>query len=182
MGSVRLLLRRRRRECGQINPFSSIVMAGVLVPLLTMPGVVPPWRQDLPERERPISVTIGDTTIQAELSDEPEERSLGLGYRDGLTPGTGMLFVFPRAEPRTFWMRGMRFCLDIIWIDDGAVVGAAESACPSPLTTDVADLPRSPSPSPVQYVLEVPAGFMQTHGIAAGAPVSFDPRPDIPPE
>ena len=41
----------------------------------------------------------------------------GLAFR----PGTGMLFVFPDASPRSFWMKGMRFCLDIIWIEDGII-------------------------------------------------------------
>ncbi|MGI8643036.1 MAG: DUF192 domain-containing protein [Thermomicrobiales bacterium] len=165
---------------GQATPLFALIVALMATAFLAVPEVVPPWRQELPPRERPITVTIGGTTVLAELSDEPEERSIGLGYRDGLAPGTGMLFVFPEPEPLTFWMYGMRFCLDIIWINDGVVTGAAESACPSPIGTDIEDLPRSPSPGPAQYVLEVPAGFMETHGIEPGAEVSFDPEPALP--
>jgi uncharacterized membrane protein (UPF0127 family) len=42
-----------------------------------------------------------------------------------------MLFVYGDAGARSFWMFEMRFCLDIIWIDDGRIVGAAEGACPA---------------------------------------------------
>lgn len=165
---------------GHTTVTAAVLLAVLASALFTVPVVVPPWRQEVPARERPTTVTIGGTEVVAELSDEPEERSIGLGDRDGLTPGTGMLFVFPEPTPETFWMYGMRFCLDIIWINDGVVTGAAESACPSPISTDVADLPRSPSPGQVQYVLEVPAGFMVAHGIDAGAEVSFEPEPPVP--
>ena len=165
---------------GQTTPLFALMIALVAASFLVMPGMVPPWRQELPPRARPITVTIGEITVQAELANEPEERSIGLGYRDGLTPGTGMLFVFPEAESRTFWMNGMRFCLDIIWIDDGSVTGVAESACPSPIDTPLENLPRSASPGPVQYVLEVPAGFMQAHGMGVGTTVRFDPEPITP--
>jgi uncharacterized membrane protein (UPF0127 family) len=165
---------------GQVHPLFAILIALTTAAFFAPPGVVPPWRQELPPRARPITVTIGDTPVLAELSNEPEERSIGLGYRDGLTPGTGMLFVFPEAEEHTFWMYGMRFCLDIIWIEDGMVKGAAKSACPSPVITPVDDLPRFASPGAVQYVLEVPAGFMDANGIDVGTVVSFEPEPRPP--
>ena len=50
-------------------------------------------------------------------------------------------------------MKGMRFCLDIIWIDNGVVQGAAESVCPEPGIAD-AQLSHVTSPVPVEYVLE----------------------------
>ncbi|HEV2107189.1 MAG TPA: DUF192 domain-containing protein [Thermomicrobiales bacterium] len=157
----------------------SFALALMVVSLLVLftPAVAPPWRLELPERERPVTVTIGGVNVVAELADEPEEQSQGLGNRDGLMPGTGMLFAFPDVRSRSFWMYGMRFCLDIIWIEDGAVIGAAESVCPSPVGTDVADLPRFSSPGPVSYVLEVPAGFMDEHGLGIGTMVEFEPDP-----
>ncbi len=156
--------------------FAFALMAVSLLALLA-PEVVPPWRLELPERERPVTVTIGGVDVLAELADDPAEQSLGLGDRDGLMPGTGMLFAFPDARPRSFWMYGMRFCLDIIWIEDGVVTGAAKSVCPSPIGTDVEDLPRFSSPGPATHVLEVPAGFVDEHGLGVGAVVEFEPDP-----
>ena len=74
-----------------------------------------------------------------------------------------MLFIFEDASVRTFWMKGMRFCLDIIWIESGGIVGAAQNVCPMPDVPEP-DLPRYSSDVPVTYVLEVPAGWMDEHG------------------
>jgi uncharacterized membrane protein (UPF0127 family) len=82
-----------------------------------------------------------------------------------------MLFVFPDAAPRTFWMKGMRFCLDIVWIEDGEIVGAAESVCPDPEGTADAERERFASGEPVTYVLEVPAGWLAENGYGEGTEV-----------
>ena len=87
-----------------------------------------------------------------------------------------MLFLFTDAAPRSFWMRGMRFCLDIIWIEGGAIQGAAESVCPEPAGTADADLPSYVSPEPVSYVLEVPAGWLDHYGLGVGTPVEGLPQ------
>ena len=118
-------------------------------------------------------MTVGGARLTVELATTVEARVRGLSYRDSLEPGTGMLFVYEEPAIRSFSMRGMRFCLDIIWIEGGQVIGAAESVCPEPPGTT--DLPHYSSPIPVTYVLEVPAGWMQAHGIGPGSPVSVSP-------
>ena len=116
-------------------------------------------------------IAVGGLPLTVELAYQPAETSLGLGYREGLAPGTGMLFIFEGPAPRSFWMRGMQFCLDIIWIETGAIQGAAESVCPEPAGTADADLPSYSSPVPVTYVLEVPAGWLAANGLGVGTPV-----------
>jgi uncharacterized membrane protein (UPF0127 family) len=116
-------------------------------------------------------ITVGGVPLTVELAYLPPDTSLGLGHREGLAPGTGMLFLFEGPAPRTFWMRGMRFCIDIIWIENGVIQGAAESVCPEPAGTADADLPSYVSPVPVTYVLEVPAGWLDAYGLGAGTPV-----------
>ncbi|MFZ1720091.1 MAG: DUF192 domain-containing protein [Candidatus Moraniibacteriota bacterium] len=69
-------------------------------------------------------VRIGDRQFLVELADTPALRERGLGYRETLLSGHGMLFLFPDRPPDryAFWMKGMRFPLDIAWIRDGQVV------------------------------------------------------------
>ncbi|MBP5993940.1 MAG: DUF192 domain-containing protein [Candidatus Moranbacteria bacterium] len=57
-----------------------------------------------------------------EIADTPELWGRGLSGRDDLCAACSMLFVFPRAERHDFWMKGMRFPLDIIWVSGGKVV------------------------------------------------------------
>jgi uncharacterized membrane protein (UPF0127 family) len=132
----------------------------------------PIWRASSPWSTERAYVTIGIQLIEAEIADTSALQVRGLSYRDELMPGTGMLFKFGRSSVRSFWMRGMRFCLDIIWIEENQIVGAAENVCPSP-GVDEADLPRYSSEAPVTFVLEVPGGWMDEHGISAGQTVEI---------
>ncbi|MGC4108652.1 MAG: DUF192 domain-containing protein [Thermomicrobiales bacterium] len=139
--------------------------------------VTPPWVVTPSAPLQRADIVVGDTTLDVELAIEGWQQQLGLGYRNGLELGTGMLFPSDTARPRTFWMKGMRFCLDIIWINDGVITGAAESVCPDPDGTADADRATFASPGPVTDVLEVPAGWLKEHGYGVGTTVSI---PEIP--
>ncbi len=144
----------------------------------TVPAA-PPWRAELVPRNRPLTVTVGDRPVLVEVANNDAERSLGLGQRAGLLPDTGMLFVFDGPPMvRNFWMGGMRFCLDIVWLRDGMITGAAENTCPGPPGESQALIPRHQSPGAAEYVLEVPAGFLAGNGFGVGTPVSFGQDPN----
>jgi uncharacterized membrane protein (UPF0127 family) len=149
------------------------LIAGSLTAVAAQREELPPWRQPLPASYATAEIVVGETPLTVELAVSGNEQSLGLGYRNGLAEGTGMLFVFPEPSQRVFWMKGMRFCLDIVWIADGEIVGAAENACPDPEGTDDGDRARFPSEEMVTHVLEVPAGWLAEHGYGAGTPVEI---------
>ena len=118
------------------------------------------------------AIVVGGVPLTVEVASDPEALALGLGGRDGLAPGTGMLFVFDAPAVRSFWMRGMRFCLDIIWIEGGVIQGVAEGVCPAAAGTPDAELPGYRSSTPVSYVLEVPAGWTAANGLGIGTKVT----------
>jgi uncharacterized protein len=142
------------------------IIGGVLAP-----GATPLPRQVAPAQLQTAEITVGGVPLTVELAYQPADRALGLGHREGLAAGTGMLFLFEGPAPQSFWMRSMQFCIDIIWIENGVIQGAAESVCPEPPGTTDADLPSYVSPVPVTYVLEVPAGWLAAYGLGAGTPV-----------
>ena len=155
--------------CASVTPMS---------PVAAQPGeTIPPWHQPLPKGRQEAQITVGDTPLEVQLAITPAEQQLGLGYRNGLESGTGMLFINEQASTQTFWMKGMRFCLDIIWIEGGEITGAAESVCPDPPGTEDADRARFSSEVPVTHVLEVPAGWMDEHGYGPGTPVDLSQLP-----
>jgi uncharacterized membrane protein (UPF0127 family) len=131
-----------------------------------------PWQSQTTPLDT-TTITVGDQPLTVELALSPASRARGLGYRPGLAPGTGMLFVFPESAGRSFWMKGMRFCLDIIWIDQGEITGAAQSVCPDPPGTADADRASFRSETAAECVLEVPAGWMEEHGFGPGTPVDI---------
>jgi len=78
-----------------------------------------------------------------------------------------MWFDLGEVRPVSFWMKGMRFPIDIIWISqDLAVMGFVERAA-VPRMGD-ASVPYYESVGPVRYVLEVNADFVREMGIAVG--------------
>lgn len=154
-----------------------VLVSVVLLPMIATAQdatqTLPPWRRDLPEGREQATIVVGDTEVVVDLAIAPTEQQLGLGYRNGLADGTGMLFTGSVPSSKTFWMKGMRFCLDIIWIHDGEIKGAAESVCPDPDGIADADRARFSSGEPVTYVLEMPAGWLDQHGYGRGTPVDL---------
>ena len=85
-----------------------------------------------------------------------------------------MLFVFESGKASSFWMKGMRFALDFVWISSGCeVVGVTVDVPPPASNSANSTLPTYSSPSPAAYVFEINAGEVAAHGIAAGDTVRF---------
>lgn len=156
-----------------------VVFILIALVLLAEPAAIaaqetlPPWRRDLPDGRERATIIVGTTDVEVDLAIEPFQQQLGLGYRNGLDDDTGMLFLGNAPRTRSFWMQGMRFCIDIIWIENGKITGAAESVCPDPEGTEDLDRPRYTSGVPVTHVLEMPAGWMQENGYGPGTPVDI---------
>ena len=97
-----------------------------------------------------------------ELALDDAERARGLMYRRQMQDDWGMLFVYQRDQPLSFWMKNTYLPLDMIFINRaGEVVDILENV--EPLTLE----PR-PSARPAAYVLELKAGMARREGIARG--------------
>jgi uncharacterized membrane protein (UPF0127 family) len=70
----------------------------------------------------PTSVSIGGQQYTLEIADTEVKRTVGLGGRDGICDTCGMLFLFESRGRYTFWMKDMRFALDIVWLLGDEVV------------------------------------------------------------
>ena len=104
------------------------------------------------------SVFIRDVPVKAEVVSCAKKIELGLGGRKNLPEGRGMLFAMPGNQVQRFWMKGMRFPIDIIWIANGQVIG-----CERNISADDTRIFTSPDSS--NFVLEVPAGFCDRYGV-----------------
>ena len=99
----------------------------------------------------------------------PEEQARGLMFRTGIAEDEGMLFSFPNAGQRFFWMKNVSFPIDIIWLDAGKKVAGITRA--EPCTADPCQ--TYPSPEGVKYVVEVASGFSEKNGVIAGTEAVF---------
>jgi len=103
-----------------------------------------------------IEIKAGERIVLVEVSDTEALRTRGLSGRTSLGEGRGMLFVFDKNERYGFWMKEMRFPIDIVWIDGLKQVIGVEGSV-SPESYPKIYLPEAP----VLYVLELPAGEYQ---------------------
>ena len=125
-----------------------------------------------------ITVIAGGLTIDAEVVRSAAGRAQGLGERDSLAADEGMLFVFDEERVVRFWMRGMRFPLDFIWIAaNGTIVDLTEGVPPPEPGAEDSALPLYQPGMPVLYVLEVNAGGVRQGGVQIGGAVTFEPEP-----
>ena len=120
-------------------------------------------------------ILIGSTTIPVEIASTPTTIDKGLAHRRALEASSGMLFLFNHSAKFKFWMRGMRFPIDIIWIDeDSRIVDITENAPTVSFLKRAFAKPVFYSPSvPARYVLEVNAGFCKSHNIKIADSTEF---------
>lgn len=112
-----------------------------------------------------IKLSVGNNMFKAEIADTPAKQAHGLSGRFRLAKDKGMLFVFKGLEKRGFWMAGMKFPLDIIWISNGKITGISENLPPA---RSMIGAPTYYSPEPADWVLEINAGLAGELGIKAG--------------
>ena len=125
------------------------------------------------------AVIVGGTVFPAELAATSVERTQGLSDRDGLEPGTGMLFIFEDREASSFWMRRMLFSLDFVWISEDCQVVDITPNVPFPSPdSETSDLPSYRSSVPAAYNFEINAGEAAKFGIRVGDAVRFTGIPD----
>jgi uncharacterized membrane protein (UPF0127 family) len=115
----------------------------------------------------------GRHAVTVELARTGAEQERGLMHRRELAEDAGMLFVFPEAAPRSFWMKNTLIPLDLLFIDEaGVVAGIVRDAEPLSLT------PRGPGPDvAARWVLEVRGGWAARHGVEPGARVRLEQVP-----
>ena len=113
-------------------------------------------------------VKVGDVDIPVEIALDPVR---GLSGRGSMNPGTGMLFRMVNA--RDFWMKDMRFPLDIIWINDKREVVDISENLPIP-TAASHFLPLYSPKRLAVYALEINGGEAKALGINIGDAVEIN--------
>ena len=106
-------------------------------------------------------------SLKVEVAALPEERELGLMFRNSLKENEGMLFVFKEGSGQRFWMKNTRIPLDIGYLSTSGVLLEVHKAKPY-------DLSGVPSRSQdIKFVLELNAGGYKKLGIKIGSRISL---------
>jgi uncharacterized membrane protein (UPF0127 family) len=121
---------------------------------------------------RHVNVTVNGIELIADIAETNEQRTKGLSVKDSLAENEAMLFVFDTAQEHSFWMKNMKFPIDIIWLDSDKTVVHIEHNL-QPCSFDAFCPTYKPNNNSALYVLETAAGFAEKHGIVEGARVEF---------
>ena len=114
-------------------------------------------------------VVIGGQTFQLEVAADTESITLGLMHRKTIPPGTGMIFIFPDAQHRNFWMKYCLTDIDLIYLDTRGFVTATQRMKAEPpkredeTEAQYEDRIRQasyPSGRPAQFAIELPPGSL----------------------
>jgi uncharacterized membrane protein (UPF0127 family) len=107
--------------------------------------------------------------LNLEVRDDEIGRVQGLSGRSSLSESSAMLFVFDIESDRyCFWMKDMKFDIDILWLDSKKrIVDAKYAASPSSYPEEFC--PKSAA----RYVLELPAGQALKNGLIIGVQTKF---------
>jgi len=118
-----------------------------------------------------VTLRIGPVTVEAEVADESDERTIGLMGREELAEGKGMLFVFREPQAMGFWMRDTLVPLSIAYINAAGVIREIH---------DMQPLDETPARSAFRdllYALEVPQGWFHKNKILPGDRITGLPSP-----
>lgn len=109
--------------------------------------------------------------FNAEIADTDEKKILGLGNRDFLEESGGMLFPYPEKSAPGFWMKNMRFPIDIIWINPEMRVSGIVNDF-QPCESDEV-CPVIYPDEEIIYVFEINSGLSDRHDLENGDLVYF---------
>ena len=151
---------------------------GFLVALLVLPACISVdvtlCTRDDSSDDTP-RVEVDGIEFEAEVADTQLRRERGLTGRRYLEERNGMLFIPDGAYVGDYWMKGMLFPLDFIWIGrDCRVVDLIVYARIPPPGTPDDEIRRYSSYPAAGYTLEVNAGEVDRFGIRVGDKVRFD--------
>lgn len=125
-------------------------------------------------QKKTTTVSVKALSVVADLAATADSRKKGLSGKESLEISRGMLFVFDAPGIYSIWMKGMKFPIDIIWIDENKkVVYIVQSALPEPGKKD--DQLTIYKPNAIaKYVLEINAGLVNANSLQVGDSVNFE--------
>ncbi|HET6808105.1 MAG TPA: DUF192 domain-containing protein [Nitrososphaera sp.] len=121
---------------------------------------------------RQVNVIVNGVVLVADIAATDEQRTKGLSVKESLAENEAMLFVLDNEGEHTFWMKNMKFPIDIIWIDTDKTVVHIEHNL-QPCSSELFCPTYKPNDESL-YVLETVGGFAERHDIVKGTIVEFE--------
>ncbi|MFC2154202.1 DUF192 domain-containing protein [Candidatus Altiarchaeota archaeon] len=138
-------------------------------------GCFGPSPEETPATPIPTVCFRENLCVEVEIADDRQEISRGLMFTQVLAEDQGMLFVFPKEETTSFWMKNTLIPLDMIWITEGGEIIYIEHSA-QPCRSDPC---RTYGPnSPAKYVLEVNGGYCSKNNVTKDSQIQIPVLPE----
>ncbi len=109
---------------------------------------------------------IGNHLFNLEIAKTDKQKAVGLAKYDSIPQDFGMLFPFIKSGYYAFWMKNMKFPIDIIFIKSGKILKIFPNV-PAPVSSNSA-LPIYRPEEQSDTVLEINAGLSKRYGFKNG--------------
>lgn len=146
-----------------------VSLLALVIVLLTFHG----QKNSKPNEWQRKSLNIAGHEIDAYLADSGQKRTEGLAVFNQIDENQGMLFLFNTPGNHAFWMKDMKFAIDIVWIRDKKIVSINRNIQPEAGKSD-SELAKYYPIGEVDNVLEVNAGWVEKNNIKIGDVVKID--------
>lgn len=123
------------------------------------------------------SATIHNQKYNLTVAQSDHDKTVGLSGKKSLSPTSGMIFVFDSKGNYAFWMKDMKFAIDMIFLNDTKVNTIYKNVQPPSPKENIASLPIYKPKGDINYVLELPAGSIDKTGLKVGDEITLQNVP-----
>lgn len=146
-----------------ILAFLAFIIAGVLLIILFSSGGL---------LSKKATATFGSQKVTLEVADSEKAREKGLSERASLADNRGMLFLFDEPGIPAFWMKGMKFPIDIIFLNNKKIVTIYKNVQPPKTTSEIPTNYYQPT-YPSDKVIELKAGAADKYNLHTGDTINL---------
>lgn len=118
------------------------------------------------------TITIDSQSFKVTVASSQQDREIGLSKTNSLAQDQGMIFLFDKPDYYSFWMKNMKFPIDIIYINKDTVVTIKNNA-PAPKNSSESLIIYTPT-EPADKVLEINAGLAEKFKFKNGDKVIYE--------
>ena len=144
--------------------------------LLLVVAAIPLSQNYLKNNKLPFAKTatakINNQVFHLYSADVAKEKEVGLSDKSSMPQDYGMFFPFEAPDYYSFWMRDMKFPIDMIFFQDNRIVTIYSNIQP-PKSKDESLAIYKPE-EPANAVLEINAGLAQKYGFKKGDEVKIE--------
>jgi uncharacterized membrane protein (UPF0127 family) len=116
-------------------------------------------------------VTIDNQSFNVSIANSEKDREIGLSETKSLDQNQGMLFLFNNPGYYSFWMKNMKFPIDIIFINNDQIVTIHDNA--QIIKAQENPMLYTPTQSS-DKVLEIQAGLSEKYNFKIGDKVKYE--------